>query len=302
MTLKIPPAPPDFDAYWNTVMEELAALPAAAHLSVNLMRTTDFATVYDVRLTSMGPYRLFAYYSVPNGDGPFPVIYHTPRYGSVVTVPPYEERQRYITLALCHRGQRLADQPFAAAYPGLLTEHITDPARYVYRGIVADCCRAVDFLLSRPEVDASRIAAVGNDLALITAGLRPQIDSVICTPEILYAAEVLAPQTQAYPMEEYNDFIRTHPDKTNRIWQTLRYFEPTHFAPRVKAATLLVSGSEQDLFAPAVVAPLAAAVAGPVECYETAHSGYKDGVYKEAWLRQRYGFEQPLVPAHWQSA
>ena len=54
---------------------------------------------------------------------------------------------------LCHHGQRLAAQPFAAAYPCLLTTGLDDPQTYIYRGIVAHCCRVVDFLLTRPEVD-----------------------------------------------------------------------------------------------------------------------------------------------------
>src|SRR5207244_1455461 len=77
-----------------------------------------------VKMTSLGDYRLFAYYSVPNGAGPFPAIYHAPGYASVVQVPPYEERRRHAGLSVCARGQRLSDRPYAAAFPGLLTDHI----------------------------------------------------------------------------------------------------------------------------------------------------------------------------------
>src|SRR5205085_11029274 len=117
--------------------------------------------------TSVGPYRFFGYSSVPTGSGPVPGLLNTPGYGSVNHVPHAFDRQRYAVLTLMHRGQRLADQPFAAAYPGLLTHGVADPARYIYRGIVADCLRGAEFLASRPEVDGSRIGIVGNDLALI---------------------------------------------------------------------------------------------------------------------------------------
>src|SRR5207249_4364347 len=102
-----------------------------------------------LKLTSIGPYRLYGYYSVPTGGGPFPGLLDTPGYGSVNHVPDYTDRSRYAALKIMHRGQRLADQPFAAAYPGLLTLGIDHPARYIYRGIVADLLRAAEFLASR---------------------------------------------------------------------------------------------------------------------------------------------------------
>ena len=101
----------------------------------------------------------------------------------------------------------MADQPFAAAYPGLLTTNIDDPHTYVYRSIVADCCRVVDFLLTRPEVDQTRIAFVGDDLALMTAALRPVVDALYCAPTIFYATQQLAPRTKGYPLEEINAAI-----------------------------------------------------------------------------------------------
>lgn len=300
MTASNSSTPVDFDSYWSAVQEELEQYPIAPELTVIPLHSTDFATVYGARFTSIGPFRLFAYYSVPKGDGPFPVICQMPRYGSVVHVPAYEDRQRYVTLSLRHRGQRLSDQPYAAAFPGLLTDGIADPAQYIYRGIVADCCRTIDFLLSQPEVDDDRIAVVGNDLALLSAALRPQVDAVYAAPGHFHRAQELAPATSAYPLEEINDYLRTYPHHSDAVWQTLSYFDPIHLAPKVKASTLLVTGSEKDAYPAAALQPLAEALGGPVETYETAHSAYKDGVHQEEWLRKRYGFSEPLLPPHWQ--
>lgn len=293
--------PPDFDAFWADLLTELDQLPAAPELTALPLRSTEFGTVYGLRLTSVGPYRVFAYYCVPHGDGPFPVIYYLPRYGSVNHIPPYEQRQRYICVQLCHRGQRLADQPFAAAYPGLLTTGIDSPQSYIYRGIVADCCRVVDFLQGRPEVDQRRIVLSGDDLALLTAALRPQIDALYCTPTIFYATQSLAPRTKGYPLEEINDYVRTYPEKAAQVWRTLAYFDLLHFAPRVQAETVLVTGNERDSFSPAVLQPLLAALGKKCTAYQTTHSSYQDGVAQEAWLRARYDFAEPLLPPHWRS-
>ena len=293
------PAPADFDAYWAKVMGELDALPPAPELTVNAIRSSESSTVYDLYLTSVGPYRTYAFYSIPKGEGPFPVIYHTGGYGSVVHIGSYEERQKYVTVALRHRGRRLADKPFAASYPGLLTTGINSPESYIYRGIVADCARVIDFLVTRPEVDKSKIAVVGDELALMTAALRPQVDVLYTTPNLFYGAQELAPRTNAYPHEEYNDYARYYPDRAAAMWNTVNYFNPLHFAPKVKADTVLVTGNERDMFSPEVVAPLAQAFGKPVSQYVSAHSSYKDGVQQATWLAERYGLGTPILPPHW---
>ena len=292
--------PADFDDYWSAVQAELAALPVAAELTHLPLQSNEYSTVYAARFTSSGPYRLFAWFSVPTGDGPFPALYQLPGYGSVVHVPAYELRQRYVVLALRHRGQRLSDQPYAAAYPGLLTHGINDPATYIYRDIVADCLRGMDFLLERPEVDAQRIALTGNDLALITAALRPQATALHCAPGLLYNAASLAPQTSAYPLEELNDYTRAYPDRAATLAHTLDYFNPLHFADRVGCETLLVTGNDRDFLSPALLQPLADQLAGPVTPYASAHSSYRDGVQQAEWLSKHFGYSDTLLPAQWQ--
>lgn len=287
--------PADFDGYWSTTMDQLAALPIAPELTELPLRSTDFGTVYGLHMTSLGSYRIFAYYCVPHGTGPFPVLYTLPNYGSVVHVPAYEDRQQYIVVALCHRGQRLSDQPFAAAYPGLLTTEIADAGKYVYKGIVADCCRVVDFLATRAEVNQDQVALIGGDLALMTAALRPTVDALYYTPGFFYRAQATAAHSSAYPIEELNDFARTYPEQTAALWQTLAYYEPVHFAGGVKCDTRLVTGDDASH-----TQALVDALAGKVGTYTSAHSGYRDGVAQANWLAQRYGIAEPALPAAWQ--
>jgi cephalosporin-C deacetylase len=281
--------PPDFDAHWDGVDAELAGLPPAPELESLPMRSTDFSTAYTLRLTSVGPYRIFGYYSVPKGDGPFPGLLMLPNYGSVNHVPTYEDRRRYAVLQIMHRGQRLADQPFAARYPGLLTHGIDDPATYVYRGIVADCLRAAEFLLARPEVDARRVGVVGGDLALITAARRPSFAAVRATGLLLYRLPEAARRTREYPVEEINDHLRAHPDRAERVARTLAYVDPLHHAPRVTAPTLLAVNDQGALNGPEWLAPLVGALGGPVEQYRLSHEGKADHDALDAWLAGRLG-------------
>ena len=238
--------PQDFDQYWKKVEDELASIQPAAERTELHLRSAPEAKVYGLKLTSLDHYRIFAYFCVPSGKGPFPVIYRLPNYGSVVHIPPFEERCKYISVALCHRGQRLSDQPFAAKYPGLLTSGIDSQRNYIYRSIVADCLRVMDYLVSCDDVDSQKISLVGGDLALFTAALRDSASVLFYTPSLFYKALHKATASQNYPLEEFNDYLRSSPESIDRISQTLAYFEPMNFASRVKSEVMLMEESEGD--------------------------------------------------------
>ncbi len=82
--------PTDLEAYWKRLDDELAQYPAGPAADYNPLRSTAFAIAYDLRLTSIGPYRIFGFLSVPKGSGPFPALLVIPRYGSVNN-PPHDD-------------------------------------------------------------------------------------------------------------------------------------------------------------------------------------------------------------------
>ena len=285
--------PQDFDQYWKKVEDELASIQPSAERTELHLRSTPEAKVYGLKLTSLDHYRIFAYFCVPSGKGPFPVIYRLPNYGSVVHIPPFEERCKYISVALCHRGQRLSDQPFAAKYPGLLTSGIDSQRNYIYRSIVADCLRVMDYLVSCDDVDSQKISLVGGDLALFTAALRDSASVLFYTPSLFYKALHKATATQNYPLEEFNDYLRSFPESIDQISQTLAYFEPMNFASRVKSEVMLMEESEGD------ANDLAVSFARDIERSGSKHSSYKDGVVLAEWLSKKLQTGETLVPMHW---
>ena len=285
--------PQDFDQYWKKVEDELASIQPAVERTELHLRSAPEAKVYGLKLTSLDHYRIFAYFCDPSGKGPFPVIYRLPNYGSVVHIPPFEERCKYISVALCHRGQRLSDQPFAAKYPGLLTSGIDSKQNYIYRSIVADCLRVMDYLVSCDDVDSQKISLVGGDLALFTAALRDSASVLFYTPSLFYKALHKATATQNYPLEEFNDYLRSFPQSINQISQTLAYFEPMNFASRVKSEVMLMEESEGD------ANDLAVSFEREIERSGSKHSSYKDGVVLAEWLSKKLQTGETLVPMHW---
>ena len=297
--------PADYDAYWQQTLGELAAYPAAPEIERIPLRSTDFATLYGVRLTSCGPYRLFGYVSIPVGDGPFPAIYYAPKYQSVLEIIPQGtsilQRSRYMTFALAGRGQRNADAPYAAMFPGLLTEGIDQAETYRFRGIVADSVRGLDYLMTRPELDASRVIVVGNDMALFAAGLHAGATHVVTTPALFYNTAELAPKTLSYPLEEINDYLRAFPDRMAAVQRTLAYYDLRAMAPRVRATTLIMAGAPGSGLDAQSLGPLVKAIAGEVSVHESEHSSYRDGLYAETWMAEQSGITdvQSILPEHW---
>ena len=179
----------EFDSYWQRVLDEVEALrDSPVEVTELALRSNEVSTAYAVRFSGVGGYPLFAYLCVPGGDGAAPALFEAPRYGSVVAVPDLDRRGRYTVMALCHRGQRLSDDPYSAQYPGLLTDGLPGAGGYRWREIAADCLRAVDVLAARPEADMTRLAAAGNDLAVITAALRPSVHVLLANEQLLFRA------------------------------------------------------------------------------------------------------------------
>jgi cephalosporin-C deacetylase len=299
------PTPAAVREFWKDTLGALARYPARPEIELLPLRSTPFARLFGVRLTSLGPYRLFGYLSIPTGTGPFPAIYYAPKYQSVLEIIPQGtanlQRSRYVTFALAGRGQRNADTPYAAMFPGLLTDGIERAASYVFRGIAADSVRGLEYLLTRPEVDSTRVVVAGNDLALITAALTAGATHVVTTPALFYKTAALAPQTQAYPLEEINDYVRANPARVEAARHTLAYWDLLGFAPDVTASTLLMAGAPGTLLDGAALAPLAAALRGPVMVYESQQSLYKDGLHSERWMAAQCRVEdvQSILPEHW---
>lgn len=289
--------PDDFDAYWNRVVNALDATPIAPEVELMPIRSTDYSTTYGVRFTSIGPYRLFGYLSIPRGKGPFPTLLYFTRLQSVVEPLPQgdasEKRRRFLVFAMAARGQRNADKPYAASFPGLFVDGIEDREGYVMRGIVADCCRAVDYVLTRPEADPGRIVGIGqNEMPLLSAALRGGLTHLVASPSFFHRTMDRAAGTEGYPLEEINEYLRQYPDRRHAVARTVSYFDPLFFAPRITVPTLLW-GSRETL------GEVADAMQAVPQVRASEHSRYKDGVYQERWIARQLGLRDVILPAHW---
>ena len=250
--------PEDFDNYWSSVMDEVGQLPLAPSIEHVPQRSTVTVDVYDLRYTSLDNLRIAAWYCVPKancGPPPYPGLILSPGYISEPVVPKSLAKQGYAVVALAPRGKLRSNISFNPGYPGLLVRDIADRETYAYRGFYMDACRAMDFLLGRPEVDASRIGVHGGSqggaLSLVLAALHA--GSVACCAvgaPFLCGIWDATRLTHSYPYEEINEFVRAHPDLGPQVESTVAYYDVLNFARMIRCPTLVHIGLADDICPP----------------------------------------------------
>jgi cephalosporin-C deacetylase len=263
--------PEDFDPYWSGVMDEVSRAPLAPTLEHVPQRSTDAVDVYDLHYTSLDNLRIAGWYCVPTANcasPPYPGLILSPGYISEPLVPKSWAKQGYAVVSCAPRGKLRSNKSFNPGYPGLLVRDIVDRGTYGYRGFYADACRAMDFILQRPEVDTNRIGAHGGSqggaLSLVLAALRAE--SVACCAvgaPFLCGIWDAARLTHSYPYEEINELLRAHPEVGPQVENAVAYYDVINFASMIRCPTLIHIGLADDVCPPETGIALHASLSCP---------------------------------------
>lgn len=290
--------PDDFDQFWDGVLAELAAMPLDAHIDHDPLRSTDAVKVYQAGYRSLDGLEIFAWYSVPaQGDGPFPAVLVLPGYKSEPSLRRDWGAKGVATLSVAVRGKLPSSAQFNPGYPGLLTCGVENRNTYSYKGVISDCVRGVDFLLSRPEVDSQRIyccgSSQGGGLTLITSALRPEIKAGVSGYPFLCCFPESMRMLRSYPYDELSCYARAYPDRTDRMLETLRYFDAVNFAPRIKCPMAVGIAMEDEVCPPETGYAAFRLLSGQRELWLFPNSGHGNAHEypgrEAAWLQQRIG-------------
>jgi cephalosporin-C deacetylase len=248
--------PPDFDTFWADMLATLEGIPLAPSMVAVPSRSTADVNVFEIGYTSLDNVRIAGWYCTPSlVDPPFAGLLIVPGYISEPTLPKTWARRGYATVGVAPRGKLRSNHQYNPGYPGLLVDNILDRHTYAYRGFYVDAARAVDFLLQRPEVDATRVglhgSSQGGALTITTAALRR--DVITCgaagAPYLCGFLDA-ARLTHSYPYEEINDYLRQFPDREAAIRETLNYFDGINFATSVRCPMLVYLGLQDDVCPP----------------------------------------------------
>ena len=290
--------PDDFDEFWSGALSEIAQIPLDAQVTHDPLRSTDAARVFQVKYRSLGDLEIFGWYAAPAvGDGPFPAVLILPGYKSEPALRRDWASKGVAALSVAVRGKLPSSAGFNPGYPGLLTHGVEDRDTYSYKGVISDCVRGVDFLLSRPEVDAERIyccgSSQGGGLTLITTGLRHEIKAGVAGYPFLCCFPESMRMLRSYPYDELSCYARAYPDRTEQMLDTLRYFDAVNFAPRIECPMVVGIAMEDEVCPPETSYAAYRLLNRERELWLFPNSGHGNAhaypARETAWLQQRIG-------------
>ena len=247
--------PPDFDSFWADIEDQVATIPLEPELVRDALRSTDDIEVYQVYYNSLDRVRIAGWYCLPKERRkPLPAILQVPGYLMEPPIPKNWAQKGYAAFSVAPRGKLRSNQQFNPGYPGLLTYRIIDKNTYSYRGFYVDALRAIDYLLSRKEIDSERIGVTGHSqgggLAIVTAAMRPQIKAASAGAPYLCGFTDAIKLTHTYPYEEINDYLRLHPEHQKLVEQTLSYFDGINFADKIRCPIIVSIGLQDNVCPP----------------------------------------------------
>lgn len=298
MTTERPPAhrhtttyrrPADFDAFWDETLARAAEWPLDPVLTPVPLRSNAQVETFELHYTSLDGLRIAGWYCRPRESAlppPYPALIVVPGYISEPTLPKQWAKAGYAAVGVAPRGKLRSNQRFDPGYPGLLIENIVDRATYGYRGFYIDAIRAVDVVLSRPEIDHTRIGVQGGSqggaLTLITAALRN--DVITCgaagAPYLTGFMDSVA-LTHSYPYEEIGEYLRCYPDRERRVRETVAYYDCLGFAPLIRCPMLISIGLGDDVCPPETAYDLLNVLTCPVEAHAYPRCAHDAGSYWE---------------------
>jgi cephalosporin-C deacetylase len=257
--------PADFDAFWNDALQELAKINPAYQITEAPEKTTAEYKVYKVEMNSLENVKIFGWLTIPKTwikGKKFPVVVIYPGYQVMMNPLFFYD---YIGLSLNVRGMDKKSE----AYPipdgeEVLTYHIQEKEKYIYRGIYMDCIRGIDFLFANEHLgfDLNRITVLGGSqgasLALVVAALKNKIINT-CIADVPIYCDMhmnleMEPQIkeEAFTFKYINRFLNKEAGvfTKEQFLQNFSYFEVQNFIPQIKCSVLMAAAFK-DALAPA---------------------------------------------------
>jgi len=246
--------PADFDSFWADTLTAARDYPLDARYESTDNRMMLVET-FDVTFNGYGGQPIKAWLTLPrHREGPLPCVVEYIGYGGGRGLPWDHllwANAGYAHLLMDTRGQGsswrqgdTADIPDGAnpSLPGFMTQGVLNPQTYYYRRVFTDGVRAVEAARQHPAVDANRIVVAGGSqgggICIAVAALTGDVQALMPNVPFLCGYRRAISIVDTNPYYEITRFLSIHRTKAERVWNTLAYFDGTHFATKISAPAL----------------------------------------------------------------
>jgi cephalosporin-C deacetylase len=290
--------PADFKAFWAAAKAKLAKIPLDAKegalqtfgpKEINDYNVTSAClppdydpaghrceTVESCKVDVAGPDggRVYGWLAKPEGKGPFPAMLVLPGAGFAARPRPLEHaRHGYVAMDIQIHGQDvdLKEYPKKSGY---YDNHVFEPtSAFYYYNVHLRCLQAVNYLLSRPDVDPKRLVVVGGSqggrLSIVVAGLDARVAAAV--PAIAnspnqphwrwvrrcngFAKPGDPKPDPTIPLSDGMDVAGAPPVFNEPADRCMAYYDPMNYAPDAKCPAMFNAGLVDPVSPPYSVFP-----------------------------------------------
>lgn len=240
---------PDFDAFWDQTLAELAAVPMNAKLEFVPEHSDSHRNTYRVRFQSLGGATAGGILCMPVQEGKYPVSLELMGYGAdPYWFDPAADPDK-ISFLVSVRAQGI----FKDAQGQWIDRGLDSKENFYYRGAFCDVVRAIDFVCSLDRTDTSRIYAWGDSqggaFTWIAGSLDHRVRAIAPSVPFLsdypdYARIVWWPVHEVFQAADAAGISR------EELFRTLSYFDVKNFTDRVACPVYMAFGLQDPTCPP----------------------------------------------------
>ena len=290
--------PADFDSFWQSAKEELAKVDPQFKVTEMPDSSKDGRRVFLVEMKSLGNLTVRGWLTEPvttNKRKKFAVLLGLPGY-QVALKPMFGTDPDIAIFTLNIRGAGNSRDVINVRRENYILLDIENKNRYVLRGALMDCVRAVDFIYSRPELRHDNIIAAGGSLggflAVAASGIDKRINFCSAANPILCDVRNLVNEVN-WPFIDIRKYVYTRPGLTmGKVLDNMDYFDGKNFATNLQIPTLVGLGLVDNIAPPNNVYALYNNIPSQKHMIVFKDLGHEIGnkfkVYEGRWMRDTF--------------
>ncbi len=241
----------DLKRFWDDAKAELKKIEPNYEIIPLPENSGNNKKLYLVKMRSLGGVEIQGYLALPTKEGKHPVVISYMGYGSKPWIPHPEGSLDYVEFVLSVRGQAL-NEP-TNIYGDWLRWHLDDPSTYYYREAYMDLVRAIDFVVSLPQVDTRYIFAEGGSqggaFTLAAAALDDRITAA--APNVPFLSDFADYfRIVHWPYEAFWAAQRELGLSNEELYRNISYFDIKNLAGWITCPTIMAFGMQDEICPP----------------------------------------------------